>query len=142
MYSENSSATDNYNFIHITDKCINYSAEGDCYNREHLIPQSIFNSASPMKSDGHFVVPSDGFVNGKRSNFPFGEVLNPTWISINGSNLGPNNTTGYSDTVFEPINEFKGDIARMIFYFAIRYEDYVSSWNYDMLNNTNNQVFF
>ena len=141
MYSEKPSSTDNYEFTHHNDKCGTYSIEGDCYNREHLIPQSVFNSNAPMKSDGHFVVPSDGYVNNKRNNYPFGIVNNPTWTSTNGSKLGDNSTTGYSNTVFEPIDEFKGDIARMLFYFATRYEDQVASWSHDMLNGTSDQVY-
>jgi endonuclease I len=38
-------------------------------------------------------------------------------------------TAGYTGPVFEPINEFKGDIARMYFIFATRYENTVSTYN-------------
>ena len=142
MYSENPDGPDPYNYHHHQHVCGNYSSEGDCYNREHLMPQSIFGSNAPMKSDAHFVVPSDGKVNGKRSNHPFGVVNNPTWTSENGSKLGSNSVYGYSGTVFEPIDEFKGDIARMLFYVATRYEDQISSWgSSDMLNGTGDQVF-
>ena len=141
MYSEIPSGADSYEYVQTGDKCGSYSNEGDCYNREHLMPQSVFSSAAPMKNDGHFVVPSDGKVNGERSNYAFGIVTNPTWTSSNGSKVGPNTTAGYSDTVFEPIDEFKGDIARMLFYFATRYEDQVASWSHDMLNGTSDQVF-
>jgi endonuclease I len=34
-------------------------------------------------------------------------------ISLNGSKLGSSSVAGYSGTVFEPIDEFKGDIARI-----------------------------
>jgi hypothetical protein len=38
MYSENPSGTDPYNYTTgTTQRCGNYSAEGDCYNREHII---------------------------------------------------------------------------------------------------------
>ncbi len=141
MYSEKPTATDAYEYTHISEKCGTYSAEGSCYNREHIVPQSVFGSASPMKSDAHFVVPADGYVNGRRSNYPFGVVQNPTWTSTNGSKLGNNSTSGYTDKVFEPIDEFKGDIARMLFYFATRYEDQVADWSHDMFNGTSDQVF-
>jgi hypothetical protein len=55
-----------------TEQCGTYSVEGDCYNREHVIPQSTFNSAAPMVSD--FIPPTDGKVNGIRSSFPHGNV--------------------------------------------------------------------
>ena len=45
-----------------------YSQEGDAYNREHLVPQSWFGDGEPVKSDIHHVVPSDGYVNNRRSN--------------------------------------------------------------------------
>ena len=142
MYSENPNGTDPYNYNHHQNNCGTYQHEGDCYNREHLMPQSIFNSGMPMKSDAHFVVPSDGKVNGMRSSYPFGEVNNPTWTSQNGSKLGHNTVYGYSGTVFEPIDEFKGDIARMLFYVATRYEDQIPNWNNsDMLDGSGDQVF-
>lgn len=137
IYSENPNGSDSYNYQHGVKKCGNYSSEGDCYNREHVIPQSFFNSASPMVSDIHFIRPTDGKVNGMRSNYPFGAVSNPSFTSKNGSKLGSSSSTGYTGTVFEPINEFKGDIARMVFYFVTRYESRLSGFSSgNMLGNT------
>ena len=129
MYTEKPSSADSYNFQHGVKKCGNYSSEGDCYNREHIIPQSFFSEQLPMRGDIHFVTPTDGKVNGMRSNYPFGIITSPTYTSSNGSKLGPNSTTGYSGTVFEPINEFKGDIARMVLYFITRYESKLSGFS-------------
>lgn len=130
MYSERPLVADPYNFNHSSaDQCGNYSAEGDCYNREHIIPQSFFSEGRPMRHDIHFVVPSDGKVNGMRSNYPFGVVASPKWTSDNGSKLGVNTSAGYSGTVFEPIDEFKGDIARMVLYFVTRYESRLSGFS-------------
>ena len=142
MYSENPAGVDPYTYaITATQRCGNYVAEGDCYNREHIIPQSIFNSASPMVSDAHFITPTDGKVNAIRSNYPHSVVVTPTETTRNGSKLGASTTAGYTGPVFEPINEFKGDIARMYFYFATRYENTVATYNYPMFNNTTNKVF-
>ncbi|MFT7335635.1 MAG: endonuclease I/chitodextrinase [Porticoccaceae bacterium] len=142
MYSENPSGSDAYNYsTGSTQRCGNYSAEGDCYNREHIIPQSTFNSSAPMVSDAHFITPTDGKVNGQRSNYPHGTVGSVTWTSLNGSKLGSSSVAGYSGTVFEPIDEFKGDIARMYFYFATRYENTVSGYSYPMFDGSSNQVF-
>lgn len=129
MYSENPAGADPYEYTINSDQCGNYSGEGACYNREHVVPQSLFNSASPMRHDIHFIPPTDGKVNGMRSNYPYGVVNNPTWTSMNGSKLGPNSTPGFSGVVFEPINEFKGDIARMILYFATRYQSQIPSFS-------------
>ncbi len=128
MYSENPNGTDPYNYTHGNNQCGNQSSEGDCYNREHLMPQSWYNSASPMVADIHHVVPSDGRVNNFRGHLPFGEVSNPDFTSLNGSKRGQNTISGYSGTVFEPIDEFKGDIARIYFYMATRYQNEIASW--------------
>ena len=146
IYSENTNGKDPYNYIPGQKECGNYSVEGDCYNREHLIPQSVFNQASPMVSDPLHIWPTDGKVNGVRSSFPHGVVNNPTTTSKNGSKLGPNvnsgYSAGYSGTVFEPIDEFKGDIARAYFYFATRYqENGIQGWSYAMFNGTKDKVF-
>lgn len=142
MYSENPSGADPYNYTTgTTQRCGNYSAEGDCYNREHIIPQSVFNEQSPMVADAHFITPTDGKVNGMRSNYPHGTVASATYTSQNGSKLGSSSVSGYSGTVFEPINAFKGDIARMYLYFATRYENTVAGYSYPMFNGSSNQVF-
>ncbi len=148
MYSEDPTGTDPYNYTHNNNNCGNYNSENDCYNREHIFPQGFFNSQFPMKSDIHHVVPSDGYVNGRRASYPFGEVSNPTWTSANGSKVGPNTYSTYNGVVFEPLDEFKGDIARMLLYFAVRYEDHVTDSSWDAhsvannpLNGTNDQVY-
>jgi endonuclease I len=122
------------------------SAECERYNREHLVPQSVFgNGIQPMYSDAHFVVPADKYVNAQRDSYPFSRVNVASNTYTNGSKKGNNLNTGYSagylGTVFEPIDEFKGDIARMLLYFATRYEDQVAGWNFVMFNNTSDQVF-
>lgn len=141
IYSENPTDADPYNFVLIDDQCGNYSGEGDCYNREHLVPNSVFGRNTPMDSDVHHIFPTDGWVNNRRANFPFGNVSNPTYISLNGSRLGPNRGNGYNGTVFEVIDEFKGDVARALFYFATRYENQIASWDHPMFNKTSDQVF-
>lgn len=151
IYSENPNGTDPYNYTFGEDECGNYNSEGDCYNKEHVIPQSAFGDASPMRNDGHQVVPTDGRVNGFRSNYPYGvagTLVNQSGISnptMNGSKLGNNLNSGYSagytGIVFEPIDEFKGDIARIYFYFATRYQNQVASWSaYAMFDGSSDKV--
>ena len=144
MYSD----VTNYTFG--TDQCGTYGVEGDCYNREHSVPKSWFNERSPMKSDAWHVYPIDGKINGMRSNNPFGEVGSGASGSKNGfSKWGKCVTPGYSGTVFEPNDEYKGDFARTYFYFATRYKGvatsgqgalvftstypYITGWQLDML---------
>lgn len=128
MYSENPNGTDPYSYSYPGAQCGNYNSEGDCYNREHIVPQSLFNSNAPMVSDIHFIRPTDGKVNGMRSNFPFGKVGSVSFTSQNGSKLGASVSPGYSGTVFEPVDAFKGDIARMVLYFVTRYESQLSGF--------------
>lgn len=128
MYSDKPGGTPAYTYTVSTDQCGNYSAEGDCYNREHSFPKSWFNDASPMVSDLFHIYPTDGYVNGKRSNYPYGVVGSATWTSSNGSKLGTCSWPGYSGTVFEPIDEYKGDFARTYFYMATRYYGEDSGW--------------
>lgn len=123
IYSDNPNGTPYYEFDFEDDKCGSYSKEGDCYNREHSIPASWFGSQNPMYSDLFHIYPTDGWVNNKRGNLPYGEVNSASWTSRNGSKLGSCVTTGYSDNVFEPIDEYKGDLARSYFYMCTRYMD-------------------
>ncbi|MEG0927097.1 endonuclease [Chryseobacterium sp.] len=129
IYSEKPVGTDPYKYTPGTNQCGTYSTEGNCYNREHIVPQSLFNQSSPMVSDVHFIRATDGKVNGMRSNYPFGKVGSATFTSQNGSKLGNSVSSGYAGTVFEPIDEFKGDVARMIFYFVTRYQSKLSSFS-------------
>lgn len=128
MYSDVPNGPQNYEYTFVSDQCGNYGVEGDCYNREHTWPQSKFNRASPMVSDLGLIVPTDGYVNGRRDSHPFGVVDRPTWTSSNGSKLGPNAFPGASGTAFEPIDEYKGDFARMMFYVVTRYYKQDSNW--------------
>ncbi len=132
MYSDVPGGTPAYEFEFINDQCGNYTYEGDCYNREHSFPKSWFNDASPMYTDLFHLVPTDGKVNGERGNYPFGEVGTASWTSTNGSKLGTCNYPGYTGTVFEPIDAYKGDFARGYFYMATRYADVIAGWeNYE-----------
>jgi endonuclease I len=131
MYSIKANGTADYwytNTANSADQCGSYSGEGDCYNREHSTPASWFNDASPMYSDLFNIYPTDGYVNNRRSNYPMAKVGSASYTSSNGSKLGSCATTGYSGTVFEPIDSAKGDFARTFFYMATRYENVVSTW--------------
>ncbi|HHE37677.1 MAG TPA: T9SS type A sorting domain-containing protein [Candidatus Cloacimonetes bacterium] len=116
-----------YDFIE-ADQCGQYDEEGDCYNKEHSWPSSWFNGNFPMRSDLFHIYPTDGYVNSHRGNLPYGEVGNIDWISMNGSKKGDCSYPGYSGTVFEPIDEYKGDFARSYFYMSVRYYNEDNGW--------------
>ena len=70
MYSIKADGTASYWYSHTSgDRCGSYSGEGDCYNREHTFCDSWLGKASPQRSDAHHVVPTDGYVNNRRSSF-------------------------------------------------------------------------
>lgn len=104
------------------------ATEGLGYNREHSFPQSWFNGASPMYSDLFHLYPTDAKVNGYRANYAYGEVGVATITSLNGSKVGPSVSPGFSSTVFEPIDAYKGDLARSQFYMATRYFGEDAGW--------------
>ncbi len=137
MYSFVFGSSQNYQYTFGTHECdagLQYNSEGDCFNREHLWPQSYFNQAYPMRADMHMVIPTDGWVNNKRSNLPFGNVNTANWTSTNGSKKGTSSDySGYSGDVFEPIDSFKGDIARAMLYTSVRYYNVGTGWtNWEM----------
>ena len=115
----------------------------DC---EHLWPQSMGASSSPMKSDMHHLRPCRSNVNSSRGNKPYNEINdNATntwyWLNIQSSNIPSSNINEYSETnssYFEPREESKGDVARSIFYFYTIYENVAN----DNFFNTQKDVLY
>lgn len=130
MYSYRTTATPPYTYTIPSNQClITPGYENYCYNREHSFPKSWFGGeVSPMYTDLFHVIPTDSYVNSRRSDYPYGEVSAATWTSMNGSKLGPCAIDGYTGTVFEPVDEYKGDLARNYFYMVTRYADVVAGW--------------
>jgi len=102
----------------------------ECYNREHLLPKSWWESTYEKSNDTTYmytdlfnVVPADYEANNNRSAWIYDEVSGPpTWT--NGvSKLGKsaNFTISQNEYVFEPADEYKGDIARTYFYMITCY---------------------
>lgn len=131
IYSDKPGSTPAYEYTPGTKQCGNgTNSENSCYNHEHVWPQSKFGSASPMKSDLWIVYPTDYYVNGQRGDLPYGKVGTAAKTFTNGSKLGSQSTTGApSGNCFEPIDSFKGDIARSYFYIATRYLGEDASWD-------------
>lgn len=130
------------------------NTECQLYNREHTFPKSWFNdTSSPMYTDLFHVMPTDKKDNGARGNLAYGIV--GTTISLttsNGSKIGNNITPNAPAitalaTVFEPADEYKGDVARNYFYMATCYENIIAGWKENnpsgsgFLDGTNNKVF-
>jgi endonuclease I len=85
------------------------------WNREHTWAKSHgdFGNNAPCGTDVHHLRPTDVQVNGDRGNLDFDYSDNP-YTTIPGC--------FYDSDSWEPRDEVKGDVARMIFYMATRYE--------------------
>ena len=120
----------NFEFGTHQDKGSGGSTEGELYNREHSWPNSWFGGKiQPMYTDLHHMYPTDKLVNNKRGNNPFGETNGESYKSQNNfSKLGACTYPGYTGTVFEPNDEYKGDFARTYFYMVTCYEEKIPDW--------------
>lgn len=110
------------------DQCGEYDGEGVCYNREHLWAQNWTNGGSPMKSDLHHVFPTDGWVNNLRGDLNFGPVSEPDATTTNGSTRGESALCDYDGDVYEPVDAYKGDVARAMLYMTVRYRGEDAGW--------------
>ena len=106
------------------------SGEGSGFNREHSFPKSWFGGeVMPMYTDLHHLYPVDAYINGMRSNNPYGETNGGNYKSTNNfSKLGTCTYPGYTGKVFEPADEYKGDFARTYFYMVTCYEEKLPDW--------------
>ena len=127
----------NSQFTYSTDQCGKYSGVGDCYNREHSVPNSWWGgvASDTAYTDMHHMFPVDGWVNSERGNYPFGDCANG--VAKGTGKLGTCTFSGYNGTVFEVADEYKGDFARVYFYFATRYMLRIG----DFTNGTGSVVF-
>ena len=109
---------------------------GTCggYNREHSVPKSWFGEGTPMYSDAFHLYATNCYVNSYRGNEAFGVCANGspcTTSGVAGKALGrkgsstfvADNGNSYTNigTVFEPDDEYKGDLARTYFYMVTCY---------------------
>ena len=105
------------------------TSEGSGYNREHSWPKTWFGgTVLPMYSDLWILYPTDTKVNNYRGDLPYGDVSIASTTSLNGSQVGTCSDAGYTGTVFEPVDGFKGDMARSYFYVSTRYYTEAGAW--------------
>lgn len=139
-----------FEFVVDQDRGSGGSSQCEFFNREHSFPRSWFGDNNlDIYTDPFHVIPTDKRVNSERGNLAYGEVIDgtETFISNNGSKKGTSALEGPTGPVFEPINEFKGDIARGYFYIATRYQNLISGWEKNdtdgdsMLDGSSDQVF-
>lgn len=142
---ERPNGLDSCNYRYDVDFCSSggtASSQCVCYVKEHSFPKSWFGgNVIPMYSEMHLLLPADNYTNNAKSNFPIGYVKTPSITSYNGTKIGSSDDSlnyGFNATsVFEPIDQFKGDFARIYLYMVTRYESVVASW---ISNSTANDV--
>lgn len=119
---------------------------GEGINREHSFPKSWFGGeVFPMFTDLTMLIPTDAYVNQRRNNHPYGVCAGgitytneQMGVTMKGK-LGTSTYNGYTATVFEPDDEYKGDFARIYFYMVTCYKSDISNWpGCDQLDYTNN----
>lgn len=135
MYSDNPSGAEPYEYTFsalFNGGSTNTESQG--WNKEHSFPNSWFSATSSTSNfpgaDLHHLFPTDKAVNFFRGNMPYGKVATASQTFLNGSKVGSSAIAfaGYSGTVFEPIDAYKGDLARAIFYMVTRYQTSQSAW--------------
>ncbi len=106
--------------VYDNDRCIR--TEGipnpNIMNCEHTWPKSLGASSTPAKSDLHHLYVTTNQANSRRSSWPFCEVVQEKWTN-DASVLGYDD---HHDLCFEPPAEHKGNVARSLFYFSVRYK--------------------
>lgn len=121
---------------------ISSGAVGAGLNREHTVPQSWFDKKSPMVSDAFHIYPTDTKANNNRSSYLYGEFsgagtsyssnkcaetgklstgTDNSIASYTYNNQTNSPTETWNGKVYEPEDEYKGDLARSYFYMATRY---------------------
>ncbi|MBO4402278.1 MAG: endonuclease [Bacteroidales bacterium] len=110
------------------------ASECDCMQREHSFCNSWMGgngaSTNPIRNEPFFsdlfqLYPTDGYVNQLRNDNPYGVVSSDETIRTftNGAKLGRNSYPNAPEvTAYEPVDAYKGDIARSFFYMAVRYK--------------------
>lgn len=133
-----------------SNKCGSYKKPCDCYNREHSIPQSWWGGGTGgIGNDIFHVLPTDGKINGVRSNYEYGVVNGgEDW---SGNKFGKadswstdrktiastaGETVSGSGKVFEPKPEYKGDIARGLLGTIIKWQQSSLTTGNNFFNGT------
>ena len=113
------------------------------YNREHVWCQSHSTGLWGENGGGgdmHHIRPSETRLNSTRGNDPFGEVSNRESNKVY-AKFGSNPTYalgGYqAGGTFEPLDNKKGDVARIVLYLYLHYNSYSVSSLFDGYASTN-----
>ncbi len=106
-------------------------------NTEHTYAQSWFGSSevSIKKADVHHLFITNSNVNSSRGNLPFDVVRSATaTYTSDPAYISKRGTNAEGRTVFEPADPHKGNLARALLYFNVRYNMTLSQGGVDMLD--------
>ncbi len=109
------------------------------WNREHTWSKSHgdFEESPPAGTDLHHLRPCDATVNSAKSNKDFDYATNPYNDSSPYNGYSQDTGCKTSTYAWEPRDEDKGDVARMIMYMAVRYEGTDTSFDLEIVDNIN-----
>lgn len=105
-------------------------------NTEHIWPQSRFSQNFPQVTqltDLHILYPSHAPTNSQRGNHLFGEIQKSTSKSCGTAKIGTSKQG--SGINFEPPHNYKGNVARAMFYFSLRYNLPISKQRQNMFKH-------
>jgi len=104
------------------------------WSREHVWAKSRgdFGTSKGVGTDVHHLRPCDIGVNSSRNNRNFDTCITCVDVIDNGFNTGSKRDADL--WTFEPPDAVKGDVARMIFYMAVRYEGEGSEPDLELTN--------
>ena len=94
--------------------CTSTWDSGKTWNREHMWPQSLGGTA--VEGDLHAMRPVDPTANSSRNNNLYGETGSSAKAMKTSSKNGSVTCGYYYDGVFEPLDNVKGDAARVVLY--------------------------
>ena len=111
-----------------------YGTGAGFINREHVWAKSHgnFSGIRPMDGDALNLRPEDGLVNENRSNLDFDNV------QPNGINDAIATSCWYNESAYEPGPLTKGQVARILFYMATRYEGTDGEIDLELVSKLNN----
>ena len=124
--------SDNMRYFDVNYVALGYKGFGMTIQIEHSVPKSWWgcdiDHPDVAAKDLNHLYPSDGTYNNYKSNYPLGVVTGVLAHTNGVSKIGIGTYSGYTGTVFEPADQYKGDFARSYFYVATAYQHYVKKW--------------
>jgi endonuclease I len=120
------------------------------WNKEHTWSKSHgnFGESIPAGTDLHHMRPCDATVNSFKGNrdFDYGTTAY-TDPSPPSGYTGATGCKSYGSYTFEPRDADKGDVARMLFYMAVRYDGVDTSYDLELVDyvnsaSTNNRPYY